>query len=93
LELKNSSKDTPVEFTEVELYSLRKRMYEEINKIPELRDNGWAPEAKHFEIVKKQLLSDIAYQIWEKEGRPKNRDINIWIQAEETWNYIRFGWI
>ncbi len=81
-----------MEFTDAELINLRKKLYEEINKIPHIRDNGWAPERVDFDSVKKKVLCEIAYQIWEKEGKPKNNDMAIWLQAENTWNLIRYGW-
>jgi len=84
-------KDAIVELTNIEVCNLRKRLYEEINKLPHLKER-WAPELRDFEIVKKQILSEIAYKIWEAQGKPKNNDINIWLMAEDIWGFIRYMW-
>lgn len=81
-----------MEVTSIEIVFFRKKMYEEIEKLPHIKDNGWAPEAKDFESVKKKVICDIAYQIWEKQGKPKNNDMSIWLEAEQIWNLIRFAW-
>lgn len=80
-----------MDLTDIELINLRKQLYEEVNRLPQCKD-GWAPEIKDFEIVKTQILSVIAYKIWEKKGKPRSQDTNIWIQAEEVWNFIRHLW-
>lgn len=77
--------------TDLEFISFRKNLYEEINKLPHCK-NGWEPETKDFESVKKIVLSHIAYKIWEDQGKPENNDVNIWLQAEEIWNFIRYMW-
>jgi hypothetical protein len=78
--------------TDSELINLRKKLYEEINKLHHCKEWGWAPEARDFETVKEVVLSHIAYKIWETQGKPKDNDIDIWVQAEETWNFIRYMW-
>lgn len=72
---------------DLELFYLRKKLNEEVAKIcPE-----W-PEAKHFEAVKPKILPEIAYKLWEKNGKPQNHDIDVWLDAENVWNFIRYGW-
>lgn len=74
----------------VEIFQLRKKLYDEIKKLPQCEHGG--PETKDFEIVKKEVISHIAYKIWEKIGKPKNDDMAIWLEAENTWNFIRYAW-
>jgi len=78
--------------TDFDILDLRKKLYEEINKLYHCKEYGWAPEAKDFETVKRTVLLHIAYKIWETQDKPKNNDINIWLQAEEIWNFIRHMW-
>jgi predicted nucleic acid-binding protein len=73
-----------VEFSSLEIMDLRKKLYTEVQH-PQ-------PEAKDFERVKPKIVSHIAQTIWEKLNRPRNRDMDIWLEAEDIWNFIRFSW-
>ena len=78
--------------TNLELVNLRKKLYDEVNKLPHIKEFGWGPDVEDFESVKKTVLLHIAYKIWEDQGKPKDNDIDIWLQAEETWDFIRYMW-
>ena len=76
-----------MEFDDLELFWLRRKLYDKVNCQSE-----WGPEAKDFEIIKNDMLSYISYKIWEKRNKPLNRDMEIWLEAEKTWNFLRYGW-
>lgn len=77
--------------THHEIVDLRKTLYNDVKKLPHL-GNGWEPEAKDFDVIRSEFLSKVAYKIWEKTGKPKNRDMDIWLEAERIWNFIRYMW-
>lgn len=79
------------DFSDIEIVQIRKQIDEEVKKLPQCQ-NGWGPETKDFEAIKDQILSHIAYRIWEKRGKPQNHDTSIWFEAEETWNFVRYMW-
>lgn len=78
-----------MELDNLEVFYLRKWLCEEVRKVCD----GWEPESKDYETIKTKILSQIAYQIWEKNGKPQNNDMHIWLQAEEVWNFIRYAWV
>jgi hypothetical protein len=78
-----------LDLNEIEIFYLRRKLYEEVYKVCQ---HGWQPEARDFEAVKKTMLAHIAYEVWEKVGKPTNNDIYMWLQAEEIWNFIRYMW-
>lgn len=77
-----------MDFDNLELFWLRRKLYETVKTICQ----DWGPEAKDFEAVKNDMLSHIAYLLWEKRNKPVNRDMDIWLDAEKTWNFLRYGW-
>lgn len=78
-----------MEFDNLELFWLRRKLYDKISSICQ----DWGPEAKDFETIKNDMLSHIAYQIWEKRNKPLNRDMEIWLEAENIWNFLRYAWV
>jgi hypothetical protein len=84
-----------MEFTDLEIMDWRKKIYEEIQKLPQyshLPLYACTPESKDFDRIKGRILSEMAFKIWERLGKPKDRDVEIWNTAEETWNFIRYMW-
>lgn len=77
-----------MDFDDLEIFYLRRKLYDEVNQVCQ----GWGPEAKDFNMIKDKILAHIAYKIWEKQGKPQNNDVNIWLKAEQTWNFIRYMW-
>lgn len=77
-----------VEFDCFEIKNLRDVLYKEITNL----NLNFSPEFKDFEIVKPRVISHIAYRIWEKLNKPKSQDVEIWLEAENTWNFIRYMW-
>jgi hypothetical protein len=78
-----------MEFDNLELFHLHRKLHE---KAKEVCTHGWGPEAKDFEVIKKDILSYIAYKIWEKKNKPTNCDMMIWLEAETIWNFLRYMW-
>jgi hypothetical protein len=77
-----------MDFDDMELFWLRHKLYDMVKSICA----EWGPEAKDFEVIKNDMLSYIAYKLWEKRNKPMNRDMDIWMDAEKTWNFLRYGW-
>jgi hypothetical protein len=75
-------------FTDFEIFELRKLMYKEIEKLNCII----GPERSDFDKIKPKIVPLIAYKIWEKLAKPKNKDVDIWLEAEHIWDFIRFGW-
>lgn len=73
----------------------RRKIYEEIQKLPNYSQQphyAIQPETKDFEKVKNIILAKLAFRIWENTEKPLNRDVDIWMQAESVWNFIRYAW-
>ena len=79
-----------MDFDNLEIFHLRRKLYD---KVKEVCQAGWEPEGRDFEFIKQDMLSYIAYKIWEKRDKPKNRDMDIWLEAEGVWNFLRYAWI
>lgn len=78
-----------MEFDNLEIFQLRRKLHDMVSQVCQ----GWGPERADFETVKKDMLSYIAYKIWEKQGKPLHRDTDIWLEAENTWNFLRYMWV
>ncbi len=84
-----------MDFTSAELMDWRKELYREVHKLPHFAafpPYTVLPEAKDFELVKKTIVSKIAFAIWHKNYKPEGCDLDTWKQAEDVWNFIRHMW-
>lgn len=77
-----------MEVTSMDILEFRRFMYSEISKL----NCMFGPEGKDFDKVKPQVISLIAYKNWEKLGKPTNLDAEIWLDAEKTWDFMRYMW-
>jgi len=50
------------------------------------------PERSDFDQIRFKVISSIAFAVWEKLGKPQHRDMDIWLKAEQVWEYIRYYW-
>lgn len=76
-------------FTDLELLEFRKFIYSQVSKT--CADFG-GPEFKDFEQIKPKMVPIIARRIWEKLDKPKNKDVDIWFEAENVWHFVRYMW-
>ena len=67
-------------------------MYEEVKKLPYLAVTNFGPEKKDFDEIRFKIISTIAFNVWEKAGRPHHRDMEIWLEAEQIWEFMRYMW-
>ncbi len=74
-------------FNNLEILDLRKKLYQEVSNVQSLE-----PEAKDFERIKPNFISYIAYEMWQRLNKPLGQDMDIWLEAESTWNFIRYMW-
>lgn len=40
-------------------------------------------------MAREEEIRRIAYGLWEKEGRPQGREMELWLRAEATWESER----
>lgn len=83
------------DFTDIEVFDLRKMIYTEVRKLPhftEIPECFFHPERKDFDEVRFKIQSKIAHKIWERSGKPQHKDMDIWLEAESLWEFIRYGW-
>jgi hypothetical protein len=83
------------ELSDLEILYFRKKMYVEVRKLPNFVDQSeeyFMPEKQDFDEVRFKVISSIAYFLWEKAGKPQNRDTEIWKEAEYVWEFIRYMW-
>lgn len=80
----------------MEFGEFRKILYREIHKLPKhhhaIHPYACLPEKEDFEQIKNNVISKIAYNIWETSSKPTNRDMEIWLKAERMWEFIRYRW-
>jgi len=41
----------------------------------------------------KEEIENLAYQIWQQEGRPEGREKMHWIEAEDQWIATAMKWL
>jgi hypothetical protein len=41
---------------------------------------------RRLDMYQDDEVREIAYRIWEEEGRPSGRDLDHWLKAEVIWN-------
>ena len=80
------------ELNDIEIIDLRKKLYQTIHNLPHHQHQPyWAtctPESKDFDLIRDNFISLITETLYGKGIRD-----NIWIEAERTWNFIRYGWL
>ena len=40
-------------------------------------------------MTREQEIKEIAYRIWEEEGRPEGRDFDHYLRAEKAWDTLK----
>lgn len=83
-------------FDSVQIFKIRKEIHEEVCSLPHYHGipfNLICPVRDDYDQIEHRMKIKIARQLWENAGKPKDADLDIWLEAEKIWDFCRHRWI